>query len=247
MTSHDPIVITGAGGFLGRSLVDVMSQVCPVRATDRCPLTDDGMQGDVSDPAFADRLLAGAGGLLISHMLSRAPGAYDHPKAPLEVNSTATATLLEAAVRAGCRKVVLISSTSVVGTHLRNGTFLESALPFAPIDLYGLSKTMQEQIAAYYHHRHGIAVAILRPAYVTDEDSMTDKYGRQKESVNWQFIDRRDIGTAALAAFALPDLGLETFFISSHPNSAAHMDIASAKARLHWEPRHTFASFPTDP
>ncbi len=246
MTESLPIVVTGAGGFLGRSLVEVLSAVRPVRATDRSPLPGDGMVGDVADPHFAEQLLAGAGGIVISHMLSRAPGAYDHPKAPLEVNSTATATLLEAAVRAGCRKVVLISSKAVVEAHARKGTFLDTTLPFAPNDIYGLSKTLQEQIAAYYHHRHGIAVAILRPAYVTDEDSMTDKYGRHKETVNWQFIDRRDIATAALAALELSDLGLETFYISGHPESEAHMDVASAKARLQWQPRHTFTSFPKD-
>ncbi len=246
MTDQLPIVITGAGGFLGRSLVEVMSGARPVRATDRCPLPGDGEVGDVAEPEFANQLLAGAGGIVISHMLSRAPGVYDHPKAPLEVNSIATATLLEAAVRAGCRKAVLISSTSVVDVHVRKGTYLEASLPFAPTDIYGLSKTLQEQIGSYYHHRHGIAVAILRPAYVTDEDSMTDKYGRHKQTVNWQFIDRRDIATAAMAALDLPDLGLETFFISGHPDSATHMDIATAKARLKWEPRHAFTSFPTD-
>jgi nucleoside-diphosphate-sugar epimerase len=37
---------------------------------------------------------------------------------------------------------------------------------------------MQESLAHYCRHRHGLPVAILRPAYVTDEDTLQDKYGR---------------------------------------------------------------------
>lgn len=246
---HSGIVaITGAGGFLGRMLAEEIAKEHPVRLADVGPVAPLGEAfcGDVGDVAFCDRLLAGAEALVISHMLPRAPGAYDHPKAPLDVNATATAVLFEAAVKAGCRTVVLISSNAVVTGHQRKGVFLERDLPFAPEDLYSLSKVLQEQIASYYHHKHGIRVAMLRPAYVTDEATMTDKYGRQKGTVNWQFIDRRDIASAALAAIHLPDLGLESFYILGHPDAVKHADVAHSRKRLGWEPRYTFSAFPRD-
>jgi len=243
------IAITGAGGFLGRTLAEEISKIHHVRLADIGPMPNFGerMTGDVGDTVFAARLLEGADGIVINHMLSRAPGAYDHPKAPLDVNATATAVLFEAAVQAGCRKVVLISSSAVVVGHKKKGLFWDRNLPFAPDDFYGLSKVIQEQIATFYHQKNGICVAMLRPSYVTDEDSMTDKYGRQKATANWQFIDRRDIASAALAALELPDLGLETFYVLGHADSPNHADVAYTIERLNWKPRHTFSSFPKDP
>ena len=242
------VAITGAGGFLGRMLAEEIAKEHPVRLADVGPVPDLGeaMVGDAGDPVYAERLLAGTEAIVISHMLSRSPGAYDHPKAPLTVNSVATAVLFDAAVKAGCRTVVLISSNAVVAGHQKKGVFLDQNLPYAPTDLYCLSKVLQEQIAAFYHHNHGMRVAMLRPAYVTDEASMTDKYGRQKATVNWQFIDRRDIASAALAAIHLPDLGLESFYILGHADADKHADVAHARKRLGWEPKYTFSAFPND-
>jgi nucleoside-diphosphate-sugar epimerase len=243
------IAITGAGGFLGRTLAEEMARVHPVRLGDigKVPDCGEACIGDLGDPGYASKLVEGAEALVISHMLSRSPGAYDHPKAPLDVNATATAVLFDAAVKAGCRTVVLISSIAVVQGPYKRKEFLTQDLPYSPGDLYGLSKAMQEQIASYYHHTAGVRVAMLRPAYVTDEATMTDKYGRQKGTVNWQFIDRRDIASAALAAIALPDLGLESFYILGHADADQHADVAHARKRLGWQPKHTFSAFPLDP
>jgi UDP-glucose 4-epimerase len=244
-----PVVITGAAGFLGSSLVEVLSRSFNVRPTDLLP--GDGRNGmlcgDLADRDFVHGLLAGAEALVISHMLPRAPGVYDHPARPMDVNVTATATLLDAAVRQGCRRVVLISSVAVVASHVASGALLDLSLPAAPADIYGLTKMMQESLAHYYHRLHGLPVAILRPAYVTDEDTMRDKYGRQKATANWQFIDRRDIGAAAAAALLLPDLGMETFFLTGHGTGRERMDMTPAIKRLGWNPKHRFVDWPLDP
>jgi len=244
----DLVAITGAGGFLGRTLAEEIAKEHPVRLGDigKVPDCGEACIGDLGDTAYVEKLVAGAGALVISHMLPRAPGAYEHPKAPLEVNATATAVLFDAAVKAGCRTVVLISSIAVVQGPYKRKEFLTQDLPYSPGDLYGLSKVMQEQIASYYHHVAGMRVAMLRPAYVTDEATMTDKYGRQKGTVNWQFIDRRDIASAALAAIALPDLGLESFYILGHAGADKHADVAHARKRLGWQPKYTFSHFPVD-
>jgi len=244
-----PIVITGAGGFLGRSLAEVLGRKFLIRPTDLLPgeSLDAEFCGNVSDPDFAMRLLDGAEALVLSHMYPRGPGAYDHPSRPFDVNVTAVANLLDAAVRQGCRRVVIISSIAVVYGHLPSGARLDHATVPAPVDLYGLTKSIQETLAEYYHRCHGLSIAMLRPAYVTDESTMTDKYGRVKATVNWQYIDRRDIAAATAAALLLPDLGLETFFITGHSDGHKRLDLSPAIQRLGWNPEHTFSAYPNDP
>ena len=93
----------------------------------------------------------------------------------------------------------------------------------------------------------GSAVAMLRPAYITDADTLVDKYGVKRPSVNWQFIDRRDIGAAVDCALCLPDLGCETFSVLGHPDSARHADMEQTQCRLGWKPVYDFFQYPDDP
>jgi nucleoside-diphosphate-sugar epimerase len=251
--STNIIAITGATGYLGRVLTSELARTYSVRAADcQAPsdpallATDDFVAGDVCDPAVCERIVNGAHALVISHMFPRIPGAYDHPRQPLEVNSVATATLLEAAAKAGCNRIVLISSTAVVSAHASRGTYLSRDLPLDADSFYGLSKVLQEQIAMYYHRNAGLNIAMLRPAYVTDEDSLTDKYGRTKATVNWQFIDRRDIASAAAAAIELDDLGCEAFYVLGHADADQKTDVAYTRSRLGWQPKYTFGKYPND-
>jgi nucleoside-diphosphate-sugar epimerase len=180
-------------------------------------------------------------------MLPRTADSYVHPARPFDVNVTATAGLFEAASRSGCRRVVLISSTEVVGADLRAGHFLRRDLPPSPCSLYGLTKSLQEQVAAFYHRTAGLEVAILRPAYVTDAATMTDKYGRQKPSVNWQFVDRSDIARAVLSALTLADLRFEVFYVLSHWRATERADLEHTRQRLGWQPSACFDHYPEDP
>jgi nucleoside-diphosphate-sugar epimerase len=112
----------------------VLSKSFIVRPTDlSCRDGRSGtFSGDLADHDFVQELLTGAEDLMISHMLSRAPGVYDHPARPMDINITATARLLDAAVRQGCQRVVLISSVAVVASHVTSGTLLDISLPPAP-------------------------------------------------------------------------------------------------------------------
>jgi UDP-glucose 4-epimerase len=245
---NGPVVITGAAGFLGRALVEVIGAEFALRPTEVVPTPglDPEFCGDLANRNFVQRLLEGAGALVISHMLPRGPGVYDHPLRPIEVNVATTANLLDVAVRQGCGKVILISSTAIFAGAMRSGLKLKNTLPQSPQDIYGLTKAMQESLARFYHEQHGLPVAILRPAYVTDEATMRDKHGREKATVNWQFIDRRDIGHAAVAALHLADLGCEAFFITGHASGCERMDLEPAIKRLGWMPRHGFFAYPLD-
>lgn len=247
------VLITGASGFLGHALVnEFLNAGVGVRALDIAAVTGaratevESIVGDVTDPAVADRACAGCDAVVIAHMAPNRPGVYASAAAPFDINVKGCALMLEAAVRQGVRRVALISSITVVEGHRAGGRKLTTDLPALPTSLYGLTKSLQEDIAFYHHRQSGLEVAALRPAYVTDSDSLTDKYGRHLPSVNWQFVDRRDVAGAALAALRAPKLGFGRYYVHGHPGAADRMDVAPTLTDLGWSPRYDFSAYPED-
>ena len=243
------ILMTGAGGFLGRGMIAPLVEAGhTLRLMDVVPFESphEVVVGDVSDLDACRRAMAGQDAVIIAHMAPNRPEVYATPTLPFDVNVKGTANLFAAAVAHDIRRIVLISSSAVVGRAQQAGEFLRRDSPLQPCQLYGLTKVCQEIIAEYYHRMHGIAVAMLRPAYITDADTLRDKYNRQQTSVNWQYIDRRDIGSAAACALKLSDLGCEAFYLLGHRDGALHADVAHTRQRLGWTPAHDFSQYPED-
>jgi len=243
------ILITGAGGFLGRGMIGpLVAADHTLRLMDVVPFESphEVVVGDVCDLEACRGAMAGQDAVIIAHMAPNRPEVYATPVLPFDINVKGTANLFAAAVEQGVRKVVLISSTAVVEHAQRTGEFMRLDLPFQPCQMYCLTKVCQEVIAEYYHRMHGIAVAMLRPAYITDADTLRDKYNRQQTSVNWQYIDRRDIGAAAACALRLTDLGCEAFYLLGHRDGPMHADVAHTRQRLGWMPAHDFSQYPED-
>ena len=242
------VLVTGAAGFLGRGLIVPFEGKHDLRLMDVMPFESphETLVGSVADLETARRAAEGVDAIVIAHMASRQTGSYETPVAPFDVNVKGTANLFFAAVEHEVKRIVLISSIGVVGARQKRGEFLTRDLPMQGGEMYGLTKICQEVIAEQYHRAHGIAVAALRPAYITDADTMDDKYGRHKETVNWQFIDRRDIGEAARLALELDDLGFEVFYVLGPPEALEMADVAYTRERLGWRPKYDFADKPRD-
>ena len=119
--------------------------------------------GDVSDFETCRRAVAGQDAVIIAHMApSSRPEVYATPTLPFDINVKGTALLLQSAVEQGIRRVVLISSISVLANQMQNGAFLTHDRHATPNSIYSLTKTLQEAIALYYHRQHGLEIAILR-------------------------------------------------------------------------------------
>ncbi|MGA7749219.1 MAG: SDR family oxidoreductase [Gallionella sp.] len=168
------ILVTGAGGFIGRPLCEEMiRRGYHVRAAVRSP-------GQL--PAGVEPVTVGAieGGTdwtaalqgvdTVIHLAARVHVMKDTAADPLaeflKVNLLGTANLAQQAVRAGVKRLVYVSSVKVNGEETRGQPgYTEQDIP-APQDPYGISKWQAEQALQRIAQMTGLEVVIVRPPLV---------------------------------------------------------------------------------
>jgi D-erythronate 2-dehydrogenase len=163
------IIITGAGGFVGRALVGrLLARGDQVFAMDQVldHLSDHAnlhkVAGDIADADI--RAAAFANGCTALVHLATVPGgaAEADPAASRRVNIDAMYDLLDAAKAAGNKpRVVYASSIAVFGDPLPSGG-VNDATPLAPKMVYGGHKAMMEIAIAMMHHRAEIDGVTVR-------------------------------------------------------------------------------------
>jgi nucleoside-diphosphate-sugar epimerase len=243
------VLVTGAGGFLGRGLIAPFEGRHELRLMDVAdwPATHEKLIGDVADLETCRRAVAGCQAVVIAHMASRQAGAYETPTLPFDANVKGTANLFFAGVEAGIRKYVLISGEVVVYAHPKQPRRTLD-LPLRARGIYGITKVCQEVIAEHYQREHGLQVAALRVGYILSADDanhVVDKYGKQIKERNPPNTDRRDIGLAALRAIELEDLRFEPFYILGTPEAVDWYEMEPSYQRLGWRPQYDFTWLPT--
>ncbi|MFA6288034.1 MAG: NAD(P)-dependent oxidoreductase [Opitutaceae bacterium] len=242
------LLITGAAGYLGRSLCEVLADDFDLVRMDvtEVPGAGKSIRGSVTDVGLLNRACSQVDAVVLAHMAPNRTDAYDWPDVCMDINVKGVALALEAAVRHGIKRVVLISSVSVVWGHVLENTFLGRDLPPCPVEMYGMTKVLQEDTARLYHQMKGLEIAVLRPAYILREDSLVNKYGETSRSVTWQCIDPRDIARAVRGALRVADLGYEVFYLMAGPGAESRADVAHTRECLGWEPEHRFAGIPVE-
>jgi len=157
--------ITGGAGFLGLHLARrLLADGHEVRTLDLAPLDDpelersvEELRGDVRDPSAAARL--GQGADLVVHAAAALPIQASR-ESIRSVNVEGAAVVLAAALEAGVRRAVLISSTAVYGVPKHHP--IDEASPLVGVGHYGESKIEAEEVAREAGRR-GLEVVILRP------------------------------------------------------------------------------------
>lgn len=159
------VSISGGAGFLGLHLARrLVRDGCSVRTLDVVPLDDpelegavEELHGDVRDPAACARLVAGAEVLVHAAAALPIQAARD---SIFSVNAGGTASVLAAALDAGVRRVVLVSSTAVYGVPDHHPIHEGDAL--VGVGWYGASKIEAEAICRAFGAR-GLEHVIVRP------------------------------------------------------------------------------------
>ena len=196
--SSSPILITGANGFIGSSVVEMLLERgysnlrCFVRPSGKLDRLNNILTahphanaqiltGNLLSRVDCDRAVRGVS--VIYHLAA----GIDKSFAGAFMNSVLTTrNLLDAAVKEGTlKRFVNISSFAVYSTlKLRRGALLDESCEienpsYGRGDAYGFAKIKQDELVSAYATKHGVPIVTMRPGavYGPGKRSITGRVG----------------------------------------------------------------------
>ena len=148
------VLITGAGGGIGRGLRETLRGVYPLlRLSDRIEIAParDGEevdQTDIADMESVEHMVQGCDGII---HLGGISGENTWEKI-LEGNIVGLYNTFEAARNAGVKRVVMATSNHAVGFYPRSQT-INHQVTVRPDSRYGVSKAFSEALASVPNHK----------------------------------------------------------------------------------------------
>ena len=233
------IVFTGGTGKAGRHAVPhLLAKGYDILNVDLKPLDLPGINtliADLTDSGQTFNALTSHFGL--EHYADgappRAPDAVVHfaaiPRVGIEpdnktyaANVLSTYNVIEAAMKLGCRKVIVASSETTYGVCFAEGDKDYHSFPLTedydsdPMDSYGLSKVVNEKTARAFAMRYGADIYALRIGNVIEPHEYVNFPGyianppvRKRNA--WSYIDARDLGEIVHLCIQKDGLGYQVF------------------------------------
>jgi uronate dehydrogenase len=157
------VLITGAGGGIGRSLRETLRGVYPVlRLSDRVAIRPAGDgeevdQTDIGDMVGVRQMVAGVDGIIHLGGIS-GENTWDNI---LHSNIVGLYNVFEAAREAGVKRIVMATSNHAVGFYKRDQV-IDHTVMVRPDSRYGVSKAFSEALGSLYSDKHGIGFMGVR-------------------------------------------------------------------------------------
>ncbi len=164
------ILVTGAGGFIGSLLVDLLRQEHEVRAIDNFSVGDVRQVGDVTveemdaaNPEHVEEMVAGRDVVVHLAGYTGIPVCENDPEGAARNILVATKYITDASVKAGVKQVLFPSTFAVYGVppvHITEET------PRAPIGMYGNLRAGCEYILLAARQLDGLNTLIFRQSNI---------------------------------------------------------------------------------
>ncbi|MEI6690861.1 MAG: GDP-mannose 4,6-dehydratase [bacterium] len=170
------ILITGAGGFVGKHLVEALQKAGETdiygnvysASSDLSTLLPEGhiLPADLTDFVATEKLVKDCAPDLIYHLASLSVVHNSGAQAGhvLTNNLSLQYNILESVrLHAPNAKIIVISSGNVYGDASAEFIPMTELCPLRPLNSYAVSKISQEFLSLQYHYAYGLDVVILRP------------------------------------------------------------------------------------
>ena len=172
------VLITGASGLIGGVLRRGLGDKYDLRGVDRRPV--EGMESHVADMRDLEAALPAFEGVDVVLDLASNPSHTIDWDVAHGNNMACTYTALEAARRAGVRRLIFASSNHATGMYEMDPPYRDIVagryegldperipyitphMPVRPDGPYGVAKVMGEAAGRYYSDRYGLSVICLR-------------------------------------------------------------------------------------
>jgi len=165
-----PILVVGGAGYIGSHMVKLLAEAgYPVTVLDNLSTGfadaaryGDLVTGDLADSALLDRLFAEHSFAAVLHFaaLSQVGESVQIPDRYYRNNVANTLNLLDAMRRHGVDKFIFSSTAAIFGEP--QYTPIDERHPAQPINPYGRSKRMVEEVLADLWHSYGLRSVCLR-------------------------------------------------------------------------------------
>ncbi|MGB6105279.1 MAG: NAD-dependent epimerase/dehydratase family protein [Pusillimonas sp.] len=172
MKNSPTVLLTGSSGFIGATLQAVLQQNnYNVRCLTRMSAsTTPGVVHMIADITDSEGLIIACQKVdCVVHLAGRAHQLRDQASSPLaefrKINVNGTMNLARAALEAGVKRFIFISSIGVNGAFTTEQPFTEDSVP-APHADYAISKLEAEQQLAALLQGTGMELVIIRPPLV---------------------------------------------------------------------------------
>ena len=174
-----PVLVTGGAGYIGShavlalkdagwdvAVIDNLSTGFAFAVPDGVPL----YEGDIADTILLDQIFAEQGTKAIMHFAGSiiVPESVEQPLKYYENNTVKSRALMEAAVEGGVEHFIFSSTAATYGVPETSPISEDS--PKSPINPYGWSKLMTEQMLADASAAHGFNFCALRYFNVAGAD-----------------------------------------------------------------------------
>lgn len=227
------ILVTGGNGLTGRYIVSRLARDHQVEVLDHRVIdrpTVPAHQADILDLGALRGLTRGCEAVVHCAAI---PHPLDHPAEQVYgTNTVGTFNVLEASASNNVRRVVFMSSESVLGFAFSGGTVepeylpVDEEHPLRPIDAYGLSKSAGESLCAAYARRQALETVCLRPSWIwVPEEAELRRYRELLahpeawRQTLWAYVHVLDVAEAVAAALDCPlDSGHGTCFVGATEN-----------------------------